>query len=126
MILLHGLRRVGASSSSSPSLLLVGKRLFSRDVICRAMSTSPVNPDNDFVLSHPAEVDHNDPLDNSRGRIVCITSGKGGVGKTTSAASFALGLAQRGRKTCVVDFDVGLRNLGESQTNPFPCVFLVE
>jgi septum site-determining protein MinD len=48
---------------------------------------------------------------NERGRIVCITSGKGGVGKTTVAASFATGLAQRGRKTCVVDFDIGLRNL---------------
>lgn len=47
----------------------------------------------------------------SRGRIICITSGKGGVGKTTSAASFAMGLAQRGRSTCVVDFDIGLRNL---------------
>lgn len=60
-----------------------------------------------FVLSHPADVDDK----NGRGRIVCITSGKGGVGKTTAAASFATGLAQRGRKTCVVDFDIGLRNL---------------
>jgi septum site-determining protein MinD len=40
-----------------------------------------------------------------------MTSGKGGVGKTTSAASFAAGLALRGHKTVVVDFDVGLRNL---------------
>ena len=62
----------------------------------------------DFVLSHPSEVDGGQK---KRGRIVCISSGKGGVGKTTSAASFALGLAQRGRKTCVVDFDIGLRNL---------------
>ncbi len=44
-------------------------------------------------------------------RIVVVTSGKGGVGKTTSSASFASGLAQRGHKTVVVDFDVGLRNL---------------
>jgi septum site-determining protein MinD len=43
--------------------------------------------------------------------VVCVTSGKGGVGKTTSAASFAFGLANRGKKTCVVDFDIGLRNL---------------
>ena len=43
--------------------------------------------------------------------IVVVTSGKGGVGKTTTAASFAAGLAQRGYKTAVVDFDVGLRNL---------------
>jgi septum site-determining protein MinD len=40
-----------------------------------------------------------------------VTSGKGGVGKTTSSASFSTGLAVRGHKTAVVDFDVGLRNL---------------
>ena len=44
-------------------------------------------------------------------RIVVVTSGKGGVGKTTTSASFATGLALRGHKTCVIDFDVGLRNL---------------
>ena len=40
-----------------------------------------------------------------------MTSGKGGVGKTTSSAAFATGLAMRGFKTAVIDFDVGLRNL---------------
>ncbi|WP_298231925.1 septum site-determining protein MinD [uncultured Azohydromonas sp.] len=44
-------------------------------------------------------------------RIVVVTSGKGGVGKTTTSASFSSGLALRGHKTAVVDFDVGLRNL---------------
>ncbi|MCG5531096.1 septum site-determining protein MinD [Halorhodospira halochloris] len=44
-------------------------------------------------------------------RIVVVTSGKGGVGKTTTAASFAAGLAKSGFKTVVIDFDVGLRNL---------------
>jgi septum site-determining protein MinD len=44
-------------------------------------------------------------------KVVVMTSGKGGVGKTTSAAAFAAGLAQRGHPTVVVDFDVGLRNL---------------
>jgi septum site-determining protein MinD len=44
-------------------------------------------------------------------KVVVITSGKGGVGKTTSAAAFAAGLAMRGHKTVVIDFDVGLRNL---------------
>jgi len=44
-------------------------------------------------------------------RVTVVTSGKGGVGKTTSAASFAAGLALRGKKTVVIDFDVGLRNL---------------
>jgi septum site-determining protein MinD len=43
--------------------------------------------------------------------IIVMTSGKGGVGKTTSSAAFATGLAMRGKKTCVIDFDVGLRNL---------------
>jgi septum site-determining protein MinD len=40
-----------------------------------------------------------------------VTSGKGGVGKTTTSASFSAGLAMRGFKTAVIDFDVGLRNL---------------
>jgi septum site-determining protein MinD len=44
-------------------------------------------------------------------KIIVVTSGKGGVGKTTTSASFATGLAQRGHKTAVIDFDVGLRNL---------------
>ena len=44
-------------------------------------------------------------------RIIVVTSGKGGVGKTTSSASFSTGLATRGHKTAVLDFDVGLRNL---------------
>lgn len=44
-------------------------------------------------------------------QVVVVTSGKGGVGKTTSSAAFATGLAQRGKKTVVIDFDVGLRNL---------------
>ena len=44
-------------------------------------------------------------------KIVVVTSGKGGVGKTTTSASFASGLALRGLKTAVIDFDVGLRNL---------------
>ena len=44
-------------------------------------------------------------------RIIVVTSGKGGVGKTTTSASFASGLALQGHKTAVIDFDVGLRNL---------------
>src|SRR3712207_391848 len=43
--------------------------------------------------------------------VIVVTSGKGGVGKTTTSAAFATGLAQRGKKTVVIDFDVGLRNL---------------
>ncbi len=44
-------------------------------------------------------------------RTIVVTSGKGGVGKTTTSAAFASGLALRGFKTAVIDFDVGLRNL---------------
>lgn len=45
------------------------------------------------------------------GKIITITSGKGGVGKTTSSAAFGTALALRGFRTVVIDFDVGLRNL---------------
>lgn len=44
-------------------------------------------------------------------KIIVVTSGKGGVGKTTTSASVAAGLAKRGHRTVVIDFDVGLRNL---------------
>lgn len=44
-------------------------------------------------------------------KIIVVTSGKGGVGKTTSSAAISTGLALRGHKTVVIDFDVGLRNL---------------
>ena len=43
--------------------------------------------------------------------VLVVTSGKGGVGKTTSSAAIATGLAKKGHKTAVIDFDVGLRNL---------------
>jgi septum site-determining protein MinD len=44
-------------------------------------------------------------------KIIVVTSGKGGVGKTTTSAAFGTGLALRGYKTVIIDFDVGLRNL---------------
>lgn len=44
-------------------------------------------------------------------KIIVVTSGKGGVGKTTTSAAVAMGLAIKGFKTVVIDFDVGLRNL---------------
>lgn len=46
-----------------------------------------------------------------KAKIIVVTSGKGGVGKTTSAAAISTGLALKGHKTVVIDFDVGLRNL---------------
>ena len=42
---------------------------------------------------------------------IVVTSGKGGVGKTTTSASVAVGLARHDKKVAVIDFDVGLRNL---------------
>lgn len=45
------------------------------------------------------------------GKVIVVTSGKGGVGKTTSTAALGAALAQNGAKVVVVDFDVGLRNL---------------
>lgn len=44
-------------------------------------------------------------------KIIVVTSGKGGVGKTTSSAAIGTGLALSGKKTVIVDFDIGLRNL---------------
>ena len=58
----------------------------------------------------PADPDKGD-LEPFKARILVVTSGKGGVGKTTSAAAIATGLALKGHKTAVIDFDVGLRNL---------------
>jgi septum site-determining protein MinD len=44
-------------------------------------------------------------------KVLVVTSGKGGVGKTTSTAAIGAALAQAGKKVVVIDFDVGLRNL---------------
>ncbi len=60
-------------------------------------------------------IEDNDPSKLSKEpfkmRIIVVTSGKGGVGKTTSASAIATGLAMKGHKTAVLDFDVCLRNL---------------
>src|SRR5690606_21598030 len=45
------------------------------------------------------------------GRVIVVTSGKGGVGKTTTTANLGTGLALLGRKVCLIDADIGLRNL---------------
>lgn len=44
-------------------------------------------------------------------RIIVVTSGKGGVGKTTTSAALSMGFALKGHRTAVIDFDIGLRNL---------------
>src|ERR1700759_803682 len=51
-----------------------------------------------------------DPVSNAS-KVVVVTSGKGGVGKTTTSANIATGIALSGKKTVAIDFDVGLRNL---------------
>jgi septum site-determining protein MinD len=45
------------------------------------------------------------------GKVIVVTSGKGGVGKTTTSANIGMGLAIRGRKVALIDADIGLRNL---------------
>ena len=45
------------------------------------------------------------------GKVIVITSGKGGVGKTTSTANIGTALALQGKKVCLIDMDIGLRNL---------------
>src|SRR5690348_12101288 len=67
-------------------------------------------------VAAPLTTDHSQLIDASLEsstltEIIVVTSGKGGVGKTTTSASLASGLAQRGHKVAVIDFDVGLRNL---------------
>lgn len=44
-------------------------------------------------------------------KVIVVTSGKGGVGKTTTSSNISMGLAMRGFKVAVIDFDIGLRNL---------------
>ncbi|MBX9771624.1 MAG: P-loop NTPase, partial [Candidatus Obscuribacterales bacterium] len=45
------------------------------------------------------------------GKVIVITSGKGGVGKTTASANIGTALAQTGASVVLVDMDIGLRNL---------------
>jgi septum site-determining protein MinD len=45
------------------------------------------------------------------GEVIVVTSGKGGVGKTTTTANLGAGLAMQGKSVCVIDADIGLRNL---------------
>ena len=58
---------------------------------------------------HDAAVTHS--KEHELSKVIVVTSGKGGVGKTTSAAAIGTALALRGKKTVIIDFDVGLRNL---------------
>jgi len=60
-----------------------------------------------MLFSHPLKTKEDKKLS----QIIVVTSGKGGVGKTTTSAALGTGLALKGHKTAIIDFDVGLRNL---------------
>ena len=65
-------------------------------------------------LEGDALEDHNDGLKQrsiQMAHVLVVTSGKGGVGKTTSTAALGAALARGGERVVVIDFDVGLRNL---------------
>jgi len=66
-----------------------------------------LEPPNGGYIKNSLNVDKETTL----AKVIVVTSGKGGVGKTTTSANIATGLAQRGSKTVVIDFDIGLRNL---------------
>jgi len=70
------------------------------------VAASPVVPTS--PVTHIATVK---PERKNLAEVIVVTSGKGGVGKTTTSASLACGLARHGKKVVVIDFDVGLRNL---------------
>src|ERR1700688_155855 len=59
----------------------------------------------------PQETPASAPVPRKRGRAIVVTSGKGGVGKTTTTANLGLALASRGARVVLIDADVGLRNL---------------
>lgn len=62
-------------------------------------------------MKKPRQRRSNSKAKTHAGKVVVVTSGKGGVGKTTSTAALGASLAQSGHRVVIVDFDVGLRNL---------------
>jgi septum site-determining protein MinD len=73
------------------------------------LTSEPAAPDAEAAAT--AATPSVKPKEKTLAEIIVVTSGKGGVGKTTTSASLACGLAKAGKKTAVIDFDVGLRNL---------------
>ena len=70
--------------------------------------TNNENNDVEIVAEEPKKLDLSEGFN---AKVIVVTSGKGGVGKTTSSAAISSGIALAGHKTVVIDFDVGLRNL---------------
>lgn len=56
-------------------------------------------------------MENNVSAENHDSEVIVVTSGKGGVGKTTTSANVGTGLAKSGKKVCLIDTDIGLRNL---------------
>jgi Mrp family chromosome partitioning ATPase len=74
--------------------------------------TSETTVDTDeSVAREPAAAATDTKARTKLAEVVVVTSGKGGVGKTTTSANIATGIALLGHKTIAIDFDVGLRNL---------------
>ncbi len=73
----------------------VDKTVTEMEEVLEKKVVKPTSSSNDVILA----------------KTIVVTSGKGGVGKTTSTAAIGTGLAKKGHKTVIIDFDVGLRNL---------------
>jgi septum site-determining protein MinD len=75
------------------------------------MIETPVDTDESVAREPAAAASETKTGTKKVAEVIVVTSGKGGVGKTTTSASLACGLARAGKKVAVIDFDVGLRNL---------------
>jgi septum site-determining protein MinD len=76
-----------------------------------SMIETPVDTDESVAREPAAAASETKAGAKKVAEVIVVTSGKGGVGKTTTSASLACGLARAGKKVAVIDFDVGLRNL---------------
>ncbi len=92
-------------------------------IICKGHSGTPMHLQSPVMMreeqrgsemplcSYAPRLSCSETEENMAGQIVTITSGKGGVGKTTTTANLAVALARRGLRVACIDADIGLRNL---------------